>query len=118
MPVSGAQDLATSRYATAPDGLRLHYREVGPSTSAVLPLVCLPGLARTAEDFDPLASTLSSAGPPRRVLSLDYRGRGLSAYDPDASHYTIAVEAADVLAVMAQAGIDEAVFVGSRRAAA
>lgn len=111
----GAQDFATSRFATAPDGLRLHYRDVGPSTSAVLPVVCLPGLTRTAEDFDPLASTLSRAATPRRVLSLDYRGRGLSAHDVDPDHYTIAVEAADVLAVMADAGIAEAVFVGTSR---
>ena len=115
MPVSEAQDLATSRFATAPDGLRLHYRDIGPSTSAVLPVVCLPGLTRTAEDFDPLAAYLSSAGTPRRVLSLDYRGRGLSAHDTDSSHYTVAIEAADVLAVMAAAGVDEAVFVGTSR---
>ena len=113
--MSEAQDLATSRFATAPDGLRLHYRDVGPSTSDVLPVVCLPGLARTAEDFDPLAAHLSSAETPRRVLSLDYRGRGLSAHDADSSHYTVAVEAADVLAVLADAGIGEAVFVGTSR---
>ena len=115
MPVSGAQDLATSRFATASDGLRLHYRDVGPKVSGVLPVVCLPGLTRTAEDFDPLASALSSAGTPRRVLSVDYRGRGLSAYDIDSSHYTVAVEAADVLTVMADAGLGEAVFVGTSR---
>ena len=115
MAVSGAQDLATSRFATAPDGLRLHYRDVGPSGSTVLPVVCLPGLTRTAEDFAPLASTLSRAETPRRVLSLDYRGRGLSAHDGDPSRYTVAVEASDVLAVMEDAGVAEAVFVGTSR---
>ncbi len=113
--MSGAQDLATSRFATAPDGLRLHYRDVGPKVSAVLPVMCLPGLTRTAEDFDPLASTLSQGITPRRVLSLDYRGRGLSAHDTDPGHYTVPVEAADVLAVMADAGVAEAVFVGTSR---
>ena len=115
MTVSGAQDLATSRFATAPDGLRLHYRDVGSPTSAVLPVVCLPGLTRTAEDFDPLASALSTAATPRRVLSLDYRGRGLSAHDVDPENYTVAVEAADVLAVMVDAGVGEAIFVGTSR---
>ena len=115
MPVSGAQDLATSRFATAPDGLRLHYRDVGPSVSAVLPVVCLPGLARTSEDFDPLAAYLSRTGPPRRVLSLDYRGRGLSAHDAEPGHYTVAIEAKDVLAVLSDADVGQAVFVGTSR---
>ncbi len=114
MPVSRPQDLAKTRFVTAADGLRLHYRDCGPSASALLSVICLPGLTRTAEDFDPLASFLSTAGA-RRVLSLDYRGRGLSAHDTDPAKYTVAVEAADVLAVMADAGIDEAIFVGTSR---
>ena len=110
-----AQDLATSRFATAPDGLRLHYRDIGSSTSFVLPVVCLPGLTRTSEDFVPLASILSGGGTLRRVLSLDYRGRGLSAHDPESKNYSVAVEAADVLAVLAAAGIQQAVFIGTSR---
>ncbi len=110
-----AQDFETSRFATASDGLRLHYRDVGPLTSFVLPVVCLPGLTRTTEDFDPLASYLSTARTPRRVLSLDYRGRGFSVHDPDSKNYTVAVEAADVLSVLAVAGVEQAVFVGTSR---
>ena len=52
---------------------------------------------------------------PVAVLALDYRGRGLSAHDPEPEHYNVAVEAADVLAVLADAGVARAVFVGTSR---
>ena len=45
----------TSTFISAPDGLRLHARCYGRRSASALPLVCLPGLARTAEDFDRLA---------------------------------------------------------------
>ncbi len=109
---------AADRYATSSDGLRLHYRDVGRGEAGALPVVCLPGLTRTAVDFEVLAAHLSgggAAGPRRRVLSLDYRGRGGSDHDPDASHYSVPVEAGDVLAVLLDAGVAEAVFVGTSR---
>ena len=109
---------AADRYATSSDGLRLHYRDVGRGEAGALPVVCLPGLTRTAVDFEVLAAHLSgggSGGPRRRVLSLDYRGRGASDHDPDASHYSVPIEAGDVLAVLADAGVTEAVFVGTSR---
>ena len=108
----------TSHFATASDGLRLHYRDVGRGESGALPVVCLPGLTRTTADFDVLAAHLSgggAAGPPRRVVSIDYRGRGGSDHDPKPEHYTVPVEAGDVLAVLAAAEVAEAVFVGTSR---
>lgn len=101
-----------SRFFTAADGLRLHMRDYGPRASAALPIVCLPGLARTAADFDPLALALCAA---RRVVALDYRGRGLSERDKDWRNYDIAVENADILNVLTAAGIDAAIFVGTSR---
>ncbi|WP_237480463.1 alpha/beta fold hydrolase [Lichenibacterium dinghuense] len=106
------------RFATSSDGLRLHYRDVGRGAAGALPVVCLPGLTRTAADFEVLAAHLAGGGadgPPRRVLSLDYRGRGGSDHDPDPSHYSVPVEAGDVLAVLHDAGVPEAVFVGTSR---
>jgi len=41
-----------SRFVAARDGLRLHYLDCPNDRASRLPLVCLPGLARTAEDFD------------------------------------------------------------------
>ena len=101
-----------SRFFTAADGLRLHMRDYGPRASTALPIVCLPGLARTAGDFDPLARALCGA---RRVVALDYRGRGLSERDRDWKNYDILVENADILNVLTGAGIEAAIFVGTSR---
>src|SRR5437660_7782434 len=94
------QNGASSTFITAPDGLRLHARCYGERSSLAMPVICLPGLARTAADFEALASALTHEGPhPRRVIALDYRGRGLSDYDHDPANYAFNVELADVLAV-------------------
>lgn len=103
-------------YVTAQDGLRLHVREYGERTAPALPVVCLPGLARTTADFDALAAAVA-ANParPRRVLAIDYRGRGLSEHDPDPSHYSIPVELGDVVTVLTARAVASAVFVGTSR---
>ena len=109
---------AASRFVPASDGLRLHYRDVGRGAAGALPVVCLPGLTRTTADFDVLAAHLAgggAGGPPRRVLSLDYRGRGGSDHDPHPENYSVPVEAGDVLAVLADAGVEGAIFVGTSR---
>jgi pimeloyl-ACP methyl ester carboxylesterase len=106
----------TDHFVTAPDGLRLHVREWGERTARGLPVVCLPGLARTTADFEPLGAALAGdAAQPRRVLALDYRGRGLSDHDPDPAHYSVAVELDDVLAVLAARAVRPAVIVGTSR---
>src|SRR5215813_5942278 len=105
-----------SRFITAPDGLRLHVREYGDGRSRRLPVVCLPGLSRTAEDFAGLASVMAADGAtPRRVLALDYRGRGLSDYDRNPKNYAIPVELADVIAVLVAFGAAPAIVVGTSR---
>jgi pimeloyl-ACP methyl ester carboxylesterase len=103
-------------YVTARDGLRLHVREYGERTAPGLPVVCLPGLARTTADFDPLAAALAGDPErPRRVLALDYRGRGLSDHDRDPGNYSIPVELDDVISVLAARAVGSAVFVGTSR---
>jgi pimeloyl-ACP methyl ester carboxylesterase len=100
-------------WITAPDGLKLHALAAGPRT-APLPVVCLPGLARTVEDFRPLIERLVSERP-RRALALDSRGRGRSERDRNPANYSVPVELADVLAVLDAAGIARAIFVGTSR---
>jgi pimeloyl-ACP methyl ester carboxylesterase len=103
-------------YVSASDGLRLYARAYGPPLADAVPVVCLPGLSRTSADFHELALALSQdARRPRRVLSLDYRGRGRSAYDRNWRHYNVSVELDDVLQVLTVAAITEAVFVGTSR---
>ena len=105
-----------SVYVSAPDGLRLHVREYGPRTAPRLPVVCLPGLARTARDFDALATALATdAAAPRRVLAIDYRGRGLSAHDGNPDNYSFSMEVADLIAVLIALAGARAVFVGTSR---
>jgi len=108
-------------FVTAPDGLKLHVRSYGPRpgpnlATMSLPVVCLPGLARTAADFHDLAAVLGSdPDAPRRVFAIDYRGRGLSDYDRDPRNYNLKTELADLLAVLTALGVGPAVFVGTSR---
>ena len=102
-----------SIFFTSNDGLRLHARCYGARDNAATPVVCLPGLTRTAADFEVLAERLSAAG--RRVVALDYRGRGLSAYDPNPANYTVQVELGDLLTVLDALDLRSAVFIGTSR---
>jgi pimeloyl-ACP methyl ester carboxylesterase len=101
---------------SAADGLRLYARDYGPDIGDALPVVCLPGFARTSEDFHDLARALSTdPHQPRRVLALDYRGRGRSEWDRNWRNYDVRVELNDTLQVLAAAGIEKAAFVGTSR---
>lgn len=111
----GAKPTAGERqslFVSASDGLTLHYCDYS-STSRRSPVVCLPGLARSAADFDPLARALVEHE--RRVVALDYRGRGESQWDPDWTHYNLDVEESDIFAVLAHARVESAIFIGTSR---
>ncbi|MBS0534588.1 MAG: alpha/beta hydrolase [Proteobacteria bacterium] len=101
-----------SRFITASDGLKLHVHEYGRDSTS-LPVICLPGLTRTAEDFDTLATALSAEG--RRIIAVDYRGRGRSEYDRDPAKYSLPVELDDVMTILAALQCEPAVFVGTSR---
>jgi pimeloyl-ACP methyl ester carboxylesterase len=108
----------TEKFFESTDGLRLYarnYQPTGESTDR-LPVVCLPGLTRNARDFHELALILSrDAGFPRRVMAVDYRGRGLSDRDDNKANYNLAVECGDVIAACDAFGIDHAIFIGTSR---
>jgi pimeloyl-ACP methyl ester carboxylesterase len=113
-PTDGSK--VVDEFIAAQDGLRLHVCTRGPRLSRRLPVVCLPGLARSVADFDDLAAALASdPQAPRYVVALDSRGRGRSDYDRDPSHYNVAVELADLLTVLTALGIARAVLVGTSR---
>ncbi len=103
-------------FCQSADGLKLHAKVIGPDTSTALPVLCLPGLTRTADDFDEVARAIA-ADPkaPRKVVSIDYRGRGLSDYDPDPAKYTVPMEMGDVLTIAASSGISRAILLGTSR---
>ena len=106
-----------SRFCAALDGLRLHVRDYGSPLDPGIPVVCLAGLTRNSADFGPLASALASGlnGAKRRVLALDYRGRGLSEYDRDWKNYSLEIENSDLLSVLTALEIDAAIFIGTSR---
>ena len=103
-----------SAFVTAQDGLRLHVRSYGSRVACARPVVCLPGLAHTAADFDPLAAALTAdPAKPRLVLALDYRGHGQSEYDRNADNYTLPVALADLSALVIALEIAPAIVLGT-----
>ena len=78
----------TDGYWWSNDGLRLHYRDyprrdyLGRDDRP--PILCIPGLTRNARDFEDVAARLS---PDWRLICVDLRGRGESAYAKDSMSY-------------------------------
>ena len=97
------------RYFTVRDGLRLHYRDY-PGSAGKPPLLCLPGLTRNSRDFAELAERYS---PRFRVLALDFRGRGMSDYDPVPARYIPPTYAYDVIELLDQLAIPEVILIGT-----
>ena len=97
------------RYFTNRDGLRLHYCDY-PGSAERPPLLCLPGLTRNSRDFADLAERLS---PRFRVLALDFRGRALSDYDPIPARYLPPTYLYDVIELLDELGLSQAVFIGT-----
>ncbi|MFO1237211.1 MAG: alpha/beta hydrolase [Alphaproteobacteria bacterium] len=104
--------LYADTYFSAPDGLRLYYRDYDRAAAGLTPVLCLPGLTRNARDFDAIAAHLSAS---RRVIAPDMRGRGRSAYDPNWQNYSIPVETGDVLALAAALGLEKVAIIGTSR---
>lgn len=97
------------RYFTVRDGLKLHYRDY-PGSSDRPPILCLHGLTRNSRDFAEFAERFS---PQFRVLSLEFRGRADSDYDPQPMRYNPLTYAGDVIEFLDSLGIDRAIFVGT-----
>ena len=97
------------RYLTVKDGLKLHYRDY-PGSGDRLPILCLHGLTRNSRDFEEFAERFS---PRFRVLALEFRGRADSDYDPQPMRYNPVTYAGDVIELLDELGIDEAIFVGT-----
>ena len=105
------QTFTDRRWSTA-DGLSLYARDYAPGAGeAKLPVIAIHGLTRNSADFGAIAPLVAQTG--RRVLAIDVRGRGRSDRAPDPMTYQPATYAQDVLALMSQAGIERAVFMGT-----
>jgi pimeloyl-ACP methyl ester carboxylesterase len=97
------------RYWTSVDGLKLHYRDYAGSRERP-PILCIPGLTRNARDFEPVADRYAGDW---RVICVDLRGRGMSQHDPDSSRYLPSTYVADIMKLLDQEGIADAVFFGT-----
>ncbi|TNE56814.1 MAG: alpha/beta hydrolase [Alphaproteobacteria bacterium] len=97
-------------YYKSNDGLDLFYRETPCEQALGLPVLCLPGLTRNSKDFLDLVPHLARQ---RRVLSLDFRGRGLSDWDPHYKNYQPMTYAQDVLTLCGHLGLERVVLIGT-----
>ncbi|MFL6744390.1 MAG: alpha/beta fold hydrolase, partial [Sphingomicrobium sp.] len=107
--MNAAAQLYEDRHLTVRDGLKLHYRDY-PGDTSKPPILCLAGLTRNSRDFADFAERYS---PRFRVLALDFRGRGMSDYDPMPARYLPPTYAYDVIELLDQLAIPEAIFVGT-----
>ncbi len=90
----------------APDGTALYFTDEGEGPV----ILALSGLTRNGTDFDYVAPHLKGV----RLIRLDYRGRGKSAW-ADPATYTIPTEAADALALLDHLGLERAAILGTSR---
>ncbi len=93
------------------DGLTLHFRDYSGVGDMRPPVLCLHGLTRNARDFEGLAPHIAAQG--WRVIVPEMRGRGRSAYAPDPASYVVPTYVADLIALLAQEGIDRFVAIGT-----
>ena len=92
------------------DGVGLHVEEWGSRQSEAPPLLCLSGLTRNAWDFEALARRQSAK---RRVVALDFRGRGRSDFAADAGSYNPRQYLDDIAQVCAALALHDFVAVGT-----
>lgn len=94
-------------FVTSADGLKLAYDVQG----AGAPLLCLPGLTRNMEDFEPVVDAFAGRA---QVIRMDFRGRGASDWGDPAS-YQVPVEAGDVVTLLDHLGVERVTILGTSR---
>ncbi len=95
------------------DGLRLHYRDYAHGANQSddrPPIICLPGLTRNARDFAPVADIFADEW---RVIAMDFRGRGESAYAKDPMSYAPISYVQDLEALLAELNLEQYIALGT-----
>jgi pimeloyl-ACP methyl ester carboxylesterase len=100
---------AIIHHISAWDGMRICVRE-WPGGDRLPPILCLPGIVRTGGDFETLAPAI---GAGRRVIAIDYPGRGDSGRSRDIARYSPEACARDVMDACAALHIHHAVVIGT-----
>jgi pimeloyl-ACP methyl ester carboxylesterase len=96
-------------YWMSSDGLRLHYRDYSGNPSRP-PILCIPGLTRNARDFEGVAGRLAGEW---RLICVELRGRGESAYAKDSSTYVPLAYLPDLEALIAELALARFVLFGT-----
>jgi pimeloyl-ACP methyl ester carboxylesterase len=91
----------------AVNGLALHYLEWGEAYAP--PIVCVHGYTGSADAFNALARRLEDR---YRILALDVRGHGESAWSPTGA-YSYADQAGDLTEFAKQLGLEKFVLIGT-----
>jgi pimeloyl-ACP methyl ester carboxylesterase len=100
----------TDGYWWSNDGLRLHYRDYAGGDGSKPPIICIPGLTRNARDFEGVAMALAGEW---RVICVDLRGRGESAYAKDPMTYVPITYVQDLEALLRTLGLERFVLFGT-----
>ena len=96
---------------TTEDGLRLFARDYS-ADKTLTPVLCLPGLTRNSKDFEIVAPWLAQE---RRVIAVDFRGRGLSQYARDFATYRPDIELADTVGLLNFLNVPRVAVIGTSR---
>jgi pimeloyl-ACP methyl ester carboxylesterase len=99
----------TDGYWWSNDALRLHYRDY-PGREDRPPILCLPGLTRNARDFAQVAARLAGEW---RVICVELRGRGESAYAKDPLTYVPLTYLQDIERLIAELELSRVVLFGT-----
>jgi len=100
---------ANAHHYQSSDGLNLFYRDFGGQQDGT-PIICLPGLTRNSRDFADLANALSDR---RRVITVDFRGRGFSDHDANWQNYHPGTYVNDVWTLLDILDIPRIIIVGT-----
>ena len=91
------------------DGLRLHYRDYAGDPSRP-PIICIPGLTRNARDFEGVADRLAGAW---RLICVELRGRGESAYAKDPLSYVPLTYLQDLDVLLRELALERFILFGT-----
>ncbi|MDB5686136.1 MAG: alpha/beta hydrolase fold protein, partial [Rhizorhabdus sp.] len=97
-------------YWWSKDGLRLHYRDYSGGEGGGLPIICIPGLTRNARDFGAVADRLAGR---HRLILVELRGRGESAYAKDPMTYVPLTYLQDLQALLDHLALDRFILFGT-----
>lgn len=96
-------------FYTSRDGLRLFARDYTHANPRAT-ILCLHGLTRNSADFAELCEALHDDF---RLIAVDQRGRGNSAYDPNPENYNPLIYSRDMFDLLDELGIAQVIVIGT-----